>query len=472
MKKLFYLLSFLILTACGDDKFSPGIPDIGIPEVEQPKDVDSVPVVEVPEVPEVDIPDPVIPESEEPEPYRPTRKIGKTYTFDLVEDSGIDQTKAIQDVLDKAENGYIDKNGDTIVNVIQFPEGKYWTEGFDVGLKKKYVIGLLNKEFIDIEASGATLYTKAPGHPYGGDIGKGRYSHRRHFWIENSKFIEIQGLRIEGSNTIQGDLLGTTKAYTPDFWKAGGLDRGAHGDVPAYASYLEFEHGYAVNESQNITFDNCSVYGVWGDGFYLGNKVSEGGSRNIKILNSVVDFVGRQGFAASVADGVIIDNCEFKRVRRAPIDFEPYGATGYVNNVRLTNTYLEGFHGGIAALGRGQVNNIYIENVKINSPGPDISCWDSAGKTVRENWHVKNLSRVRSYGSHVGSIRFKKTNNITIENSFVPIAKSQSKKSMELTDCENVTITGNDFTNGLYIISENSSVTAKGNTPKQEIIIE
>jgi hypothetical protein len=174
-------------------------------------------------------------------------------------------------------------------------------------------------------------------------------------------------LRIEGSNCTEGKLLGT-KGNTPDFWKSHKNDPEAREGYSAYQSYWEFEHGFDIRGGKNITLEDCEVYAVWGDGYYIGGntQISDG----IKIINCTIEWNGRQGLAvANSAQNILIDNLTVVKSRRSGIDLEPHSSNGFVRNVEIKNSTIECQLTPFAAGGSGDVSNIYIHHNNIPVPG-------------------------------------------------------------------------------------------------------
>ncbi|PRY10584.1 hypothetical protein CLV24_1133 [Pontibacter ummariensis] len=392
------------------------------------------------------------------------QELWDVYQITLSEDSTVDQTASIQKQLDAIPDGTPTKP-----NIIRFPDGRFWTEGDleNNSQGRNGIINLTNRHNLIIE--GGTFYTKAPATAYGGNVDKGDYSRRRHFWLIECTNITLRKIRVEGSNTIDGRVIGTTPTLTPSFWQ-GGEDNGALHGSPAYRSYWELEHAFDIRGCKNITLEDCFVFGVWGDGVYVGGTTSP--SENIVLRNLHLRFTGRQGIGvANSVDGLLIDKVWVDKGRRASIDLEPHNHQGFVRNVKIQNCRLEAVMVAIAAAGRGDVSNIYIHNNTYTTTSPFLVCHDSSEKVTRENWTVKNNTRIGAFGSPVASIRFKKTNNIVLEGNTDAIKLTQSRTTVQLIDCKEANILENNFGHGYKIISKASTgLTVKENVPEQVIV--
>jgi len=416
---------------------------------------------------EVPVKPPIVVEPEEkpvePIPIEP-KPVSKIYYIELPKD-GSDVTTLIQSQINSIPDGV-----DNLPNIIQFPDGVYWTEGFNISRENKGIISFYKRNNLIVRGEKTILYTKRPGLDHQGSVQGNDYSHRRHVWIQNSTHIEIT-LTIEGSNKVIGSKVDREPDFTPDWWIYG-EDNGAFGDAPAYKEYLEFEHAFASENSHYITFNNCNVNGVFGDGICIGGDVKTGGSSNIKVLGGNITNTGRQQVAIYNSRYVLIDGLVTSRGRRSIFDLENYSDDGFIEFVEIRNTNTYATHTFIAALGRGIVNNINIQNNKFRTPGRTLVCQGRSG-IRRSNWKFTDNARVDyGFGSPISSIGFGMTDNILIENNFEPIAGSQSRSPASFTDCKNVKIKGNDFKYGIYIKSDNYEVTASNNNPVQQIVIQ
>ncbi len=382
-----------------------------------------------------------------------------------------DLTRMIQDQIDDIPDGSEEQP-----NIIEFPKGRFWTEGnLDWNPRGKLgIINFINRHHLIVRGFSkeepTTFFTKAPATPFGGNISKGDYSHRRHFRIHQSSNIQVENIRIEGSNTIEGRKLGSAPEFTPDFWE-GGKDKGSFKGFPGYRSYWEFEHGFDIINSKNISLENCSVYGVWGDGVYIGQSVTDP-SENIELKNLHLKFVGRQGIAVSDARKILIDSVWIDKGRRSGIDLEPFHDAGFANEVEVRHSVIDVQLTPFAAGGKGDVSDINIHNNKYTGSGNSLYCRTSneENPTIRKNWKFIDNERTNTYGSSAPVIKFGWTENILIQGNIDRISHGKGLY-IGASYCEDLIVKDNEVKGGKAIrIYRTGDVEVKENSPKLEII--
>lgn len=384
----------------------------------------------------------------------------------------VDLTIMIQEQIDAIPDGKTGKP-----NIIRFPEGRFWTEGNLENNPKglKPVIHFLNRHNLIIEGANpekpTTFFTKAPAIPWGGSVGKNMYSKRRHFSVEESTNIIVRHIRIEGSNRIKGELLGTAPEYTPEFW-GGGPDKGSGGEAHGYVGYWELEHAFEVKDSKHVLLDRVEAYGVWGDGLYIGNSTGNP-SEYITIKDSYLGFVGRQGIAMANCRNILVDNVHIEWGRRADIDMEPFSSDGFVEHVEIKNCVLESLMTTFAMGGRGQKNYIDIHHNEFKRGGT-ISVYDSKQENVSTDIKIRfNRRTGGAFGSPASMMGFRQVRDVLIEGNIDHVAHSQSKKIGFFTDCEgSLVIKDNDFGAGDNITVRNSfdSIELVGNNNEITIV--
>lgn len=385
------------------------------------------------------------PIEEQPEP--PKEEIKVHYIF--LSDREGDKTKELQAEFNKIPLGTPDKKV-----FIKLPFGYFNTEGkTELTQGLNYVTELINKRHWVIDGIGTTFYTKAPAIDLSkGDLNGGYYSPRRHFGLTESEDIEIKGLEIKGSDLIEGVLLGTAPEYTPDFLPE---NYGDVGSLPGYASYLagvEFEHGFVVNSCKNITFDNCTVTGVWGDGFYINTKkVWLNGkwnyspvSENIKILNSTVDFCGRMAVATNEVKNLLIDNLTTRGVRWSSVDLEPDDDKQVIDGVEIKNC---DFHNQLVTFpmgGAGDIRNVNIHHNTYSGGGSLYLKTSSATPSIiRKNFKFNyNIRTARGGGD---SFKVMWVDNFEAIGN---IDRYKGRFLAKLTFCRNVTLKDNTSEEG------------------------
>ncbi|SOC79816.1 Right handed beta helix region [Salinimicrobium sediminis] len=436
-------------------------------DVDLPQPTD--PVIEIP-VDTADASDTlVIPEKPiDTIPTKPKDTIGKVYKIKLSEVG--DQTVSLQQQIDKIPSGTTDA-----WNVIQLPSGRFWTEGDLENNPRgnKGIIRIENKHYIIIRGPSGddktTLYTKAPAVPFESKIDRNEQSNRRHIWIIGCSDFVVKDIRIEGSDTIEGTLIGTTPEFTPDFWK-GGKDKGSINGANAYHAPWEAEHAIDVRASKNGIIENIEVSGVWGDGIYIGNSALDP-SENIIVRNNYIEYVGRQGIGAAQARNLKIYGNVIHKGRRASIDLEPFN-NGFVDNVEIYDNKLHAVQVPLAMGGKGNVSNISFHHNEYS--GGALIAYDSnkVNPSNRKNYYIGYNKRTDWFGSPQAAIKFIGIENITIEHNEDNVSSKQSLRSVHLEDCTGeIIVRNNNFSGGQYILKlgNTTEIINEGNTPEQII---
>jgi polygalacturonase len=331
--------------------------------------------------------------------------------------NGQDVTDVIQAQIDAAPDGY------TII----FPPGRYRCEG-----------SLIIENRSGLKFVGpATFYATRKG-----DLDLQGNSQRRHWWFRGSRDLVVDDLRVVSTNT------------TPDQREGFG----------AYLANYEFEHGFAIHECENVVVRNCSTFGTWGDGLYIGNQAP---SRNVRVSGLVVEWNGRQGLAISNADGVLLENVQIRNTRRAGFDLEPATAAWSVRNVEIRNCFTNGYHVAFAAAGNGDVSNIYIHDNRIKGPGVPWVYVRASDGTRRRNWRIHDNRVLNALGSPMPALFFSKVDNITIRRNKSPIVATQSRLAIRFESCHGrLVVRRNDFRKGIRLYRKSggtSRVRAKRN---------
>lgn len=375
----------------------------------------------------------------------------------VASEDGSDQTAAIQAQIDAAPDG----THPLFPTIIQFPEGRYHTEG-DLANNPRGAFGVIritNRHNLAIEGP-CTLYTEAPAVPYNSSISGNTYSNRRHIWLDNCTNITIRNIRVEGSNYTEGKLLAPG---VPAFWE-GGPDNGSLVGFPGYHAPWEFEHGFDITRCQNVLLEDCEVDSVWGDGVYIGSPQFDNPSENIVLRNVKTRFAGRQGIALCNCRYIVIEDCDVDHARRSAIDLEPQQNNGFVTDVEIFNCDLWPRQNIIAALGVGDVSRINIHDNTEHGPGGSIQCADAALLKRRSDWTYINNVRIGNFGAPIAPLIFKMTDNITIDGNTIPVIATQSRKCIKFEDCQGaLAVTNNNFGDGCFIEEINSAPVIKEN---------
>ena len=248
--------------------------------------------------------------------YVPVTQFGATGNDQL------DDTKAVQSAID-----YGATNGKTI----DFPSGNYYINP-DIGLS------LRNNSSLYFE-NGAKLISEAS-------------SNSTYFIV---KIWGVTNVKMFGNPTIVGDR---------------NIHTGTGG---------ESGMGIGIANASSIDIENANISNCWGDGIYIGdNGLSQHYDKDVAIKNAVLDNNRRQGISVISAINLAIDNPKITNTNgtapAAGIDFEPNYGYQYLQNITVTNPYIQGNdgHGIQFSIGLGpfqspvSINVINASNVKNN----------------------------------------------------------------------------------------------------------
>jgi hypothetical protein len=315
----------------------------------------------------------------------------------------------------------------------QFPDERYHVEG------SVRVIGRNGLTF-----EGGTFYATATGTPDGGGI-----SQRRHWWFENCDEITVRGVQVESTNIVRPS------------WDTGG--RAGYG---GYKPIWEFEHGLAFHECNGVLVEDCSTYGTWGDGVYVGNSVP--GCSDMALRRVDISWNGRQGIGCANAVGLLIEDCVISNSRRSGIDLEPGGSIGLIRNVEIKGTNITSIHPPFAVLGNGNVSDIYIHNNTMAGPAVPVLVVAASDGTRRSNWRFEdNVHLSTGLGSPVYVLKFKKVDGVSIKRNVLRVATTQGRKCVSFDNClGTLEVIDNDFRPGgchMEAINGSSVPTIAGN---------
>ena len=153
-----------------------------------------------------------------------------------------------------------------------------------------------------IEGNGATLVATTKGQP-----------DRYHVLIQHSSGIVVRDLHVVGANPRAGAREG---AFHPGH---------------------EWQHGFTILSSRDVTLDGVGVSRVYGDLVYIGQDGAGPWSENVIVENSTLTHSGRQGIAVVAARNVVVRHNLIDEVARASIDFEPIGPHAAVDGVTISD---------------------------------------------------------------------------------------------------------------------------------------
>lgn len=487
---------------------APEKPPVVIPKEEDPPIVDPVPDTQ--------------PQKFKPYFFKPVLFLEQTKYSKIIEitllPGNVDQTDHIQAQLDRITDGTV--LGPTVVKL---PTERAWTEGNKdrIGIKKDNAI-LIFKGLKFFIVEGGNFYTKAPFTKYGGNISNNDYSHRRHIKFSRCEDFKFRKSRAEGSNQIEGVLLGKSAETTPSFWyqkyEKGYIQDPYTGDkwqnhtfVPTW--YLDIrakdlltvgmipEDALVVGSSAYYEMlkdllpegelvpaphDDGSFGGASGYKSYWefehaydfeyckrfiaeelvaigtwGDAVCIGvGNEDFEIRDVYAKYIGRQVAAIYDSRRGLFERIIAELCRRAGLDFEPYHDAGYADQLEVRFCKLHAIQVPFAALGLGTVNDINIHDNEY-SGGSSIICGDSASRTRRKNWVFKDNVRTNVFGSPSADIKFHMTDNVLIEGNTIKLAKTQGQRIAQFADCTSVHVGLNTFTNAKEIVLHNSEISVE-----------
>lgn len=219
----------------------------------------------------------------------------------------------------------------------------------------------------------------------------------------------------------------------------------------AYNADLEAQHGFDIWGVQGLVLDHVEVTDVYGDFVYVSNRRDNGEwSSDILIADSHFDRNGRQGIAIDGSDGVVVENNYIGQTRRASIDLEPYNRLSGMRNITIRNNTFG--PGRLMFLAAGSNSEARIEevlvadnvlkgktmNVLIRSPEkhPDIR---------HASIHIRGNTTDKMFGSPVALMRFVGIDGLEVRGNHSPIASTQSRKAVEVTETCSIKISENKF---------------------------
>jgi hypothetical protein len=293
----------------------------------------------------------------------------------------------------------------------QFPDERYRLESS---------VAVSNRNGLTFE--GGTFYATTQG-----ELNAQGRSGRRHWFFTGGSEITVRGMRVESTNTVHPE------------WDNGGKE-GFGGYLVAY----EAEHGFAFHQVNGVLLEDFSTYGTWGDGVYVGNVQVP--CTDVTIRRGTIAWNGRQGFAAASVDGLYISDVNVTNSRRSGFDLEPSVSGRFVNNVEIANCSTKTIGHPIAALGGGQVNNVFIHHLTTTT-GLVIRCEAKDGAR-RSNWRIEECT-AGLYGSPIAAMKFTRVDGVSIKANHMPIVKTQSRKCVTFDDCQGtLEVIDNNFSPG------------------------
>lgn len=143
---------------------------------------------------------------------------------------------------------------------------------------------------------------------------------------------------------------------------------------------------------------------------------------------------GSQGIAVVRSSDVLIDGADIRSSRRAGIDIEPDKASETIRNIEIRNSTVHSWLLAFASGGRGNVSNVYIHGNTITQSGVPFVHVGATDGARRANWRIHNNTVTRGLGSPQAALRLNHVGNVSVIDTSVRIAATQSQRFVEVND--------------------------------------
>lgn len=305
-------------------------------------------------------------------------------------------------------------------SVIRFPAGaRYRIEG---------TLLIQDRHGLTIEGGGAEFFATVTA-PEGLDWTATRS--RSHWKIHGGSGITLREIVVRGANPNGGQA------------------------AEAYNSNYEAQHGIDVWGVQGLELDRVSVTDVWGDCFYISNDRTTGEwSRDVWVHDSYCARNGRQGFAIDGSERVLIEGSRMEDTRRASIDLEPYNAASGMRDITIRGNAFGPTR--LFWLAAGSTSAALIEDVTVEGNrlvGQEMNVMvrspDRHPEIRHRNIRLIGNTSDKAFGSPVAMIRFGGIDGLEIRGNVAPVAATQSRKAVEVTESCGVVIEDNEFPGAL-----------------------
>lgn len=224
---------------------------------------------------------------------------------------------------------------------------------------------------------------------------------------------------------------------------------------PEYEARFEFEHGFDIQDSKNITLRNLYARYIWGDGVYLKNV------EDVLMENVTIDWNGRQGGAVISGKNIVIDNFKVLNSRRSGFDVEGNSTSDDAGMVVIKNSSFNTHLLGLPMGGAGAVSEVLsVKNDYLKS-NPFYSRGD--GNTRKRSKIILSHCHTQLLGS------YEFTNDILIENNYNDVPFYFGVGICTLTSCKNVVIRNNKIALEKEIVSPFWSIELKGTTTLDDV---
>lgn len=233
----------------------------------------------------------------------------------------------------------------------------------------------------------------------------------------------------------------------------------------AYVASLEFQHAFEVVSSTDVEIDNCTISKIYGDWIYLGMTGSYGWCDGVLVHDCTFTSNGRQGFGFVACRNVEVYDNTTVQCRRSLIDLEPNSQAGGCDTIWFhDNTFGSHRLSFIASKGYpASVDNVTIEDNTINGATSIICLPPSPG--TRHNWIIRNnVAAAGITPSSSAQWYFNWVDGLTVTGNTQAITNA-SKYLCRLSDCTDITISGNTCAPGSQYYEANSTPAGSDPTP-------
>jgi hypothetical protein len=342
-------------------------------------------------------------------PIKPQGHQAGVYTPAGLDTSGrADVTRALLDFFDSVPNG----------STIRFPaNARYRVEG---------TLVLENRNGLTIDGNGAVLFARTDGGHTPPPDGLGhRWPRRRaHLVIHGGGDLVIRDLHIQGPHARAG----TDGVYVAD---------------------LEGQHGIAIRGARGVELDRVRVTDVYGDFVYLGGDAGEADrwqwARDIHIHDSHFERNGRQGFAFTAAENVLLENSYIGDVKRTALDIEPNGMGGGAKGLQVRNNTF-GSIGGHWLAGHGKVGTIEDITLEGNTVHAKMQVSTNTFGPRRSNFRIVDNVSDHIVGSPAPLMALHRIDGIVVRGNVHPLNPRRKMTGVYVTQSCGVEISENRFT--------------------------
>jgi hypothetical protein len=158
-------------------------------------------------------------------------------------------------------------------------------------------------------------------------------------------------------------------------------------------TFSEHAHLLSMNGVRNLLIERVKFQGFQGDGLYLGSGVGGSDERhNINIIVRDCIFEGvnnenRAGISVIDGDGVLIDNCTFKKVTKStmpgPFNMEPdANAFAIIKNVTIRNCAFNLCGGNVGTISMSIPSTVTVVPTKITIADNEFRSNDIGGAEI------------------------------------------------------------------------------------------